>query len=60
MIITDVLASPTHSPNPDRAVNTDDAELGYEQKLDRSVGALASFAIGFATISVHHRGVHRL
>ena len=27
------------------------AELGYTQKLDRSVGKLASFAIGFATIS---------
>lgn len=27
------------------------AELGYTQKLDRSVGTLASFAIGFATIS---------
>ena len=27
------------------------AELGYTQKLDRSVGRLASFAIGFATIS---------
>jgi amino acid transporter len=27
------------------------AEFGYQQKLDRSVGTLASFAIGFATIS---------
>lgn len=27
------------------------AELGYAQRLDRSVGRLASFAIGFATIS---------
>lgn len=27
------------------------AEFGYEQRLDRSVGSLASFAIGFATIS---------
>ena len=27
------------------------AELGYAQRLDRSVGTLASFAIGFATIS---------
>jgi amino acid transporter len=27
------------------------AEFGYVQKLDRSVGTLASFAIGFATIS---------
>ncbi|ROS49542.1 APC family permease [Frigoribacterium sp. PhB24] len=27
------------------------AEFGYEQKLDRSVGKIASFAIGFSTIS---------
>ncbi|MGV8874531.1 MAG: amino acid permease [Rhodococcus sp. (in: high G+C Gram-positive bacteria)] len=27
------------------------AEFGYEQKLDRSVGRIASFAIGFSTIS---------
>jgi amino acid transporter len=27
------------------------AEFGYTQRLDRSVGTLASFAIGFATIS---------
>src|SRR3954463_5877330 len=27
------------------------AHFGYTQKLDRSVGRLASFAIGFATIS---------
>jgi amino acid transporter len=27
------------------------AEFGYTQKLDRSVGTLASFAIGFSTIS---------
>jgi amino acid transporter len=34
--------------------NTEDAKLeqfGYTQKLDRSVGKLASFALGFATIS---------
>src|SRR3954470_22930516 len=34
--------------------NAEDAKLehfGYTQKLDRSVGRLASFAIGFATIS---------
>jgi len=39
------------APEPD---NTEDAKLeqfGYTQKLDRSVGRLASFAIGFATIS---------
>jgi amino acid transporter len=36
------------------STNTEDAKLaqfGYTQKLDRSVGRLASFAIGFATIS---------
>ena len=36
------------------ALNAEDAKLaefGYTQKLDRSVGKLASFAIGFATIS---------
>ena len=43
---------PTHSPPP--PPNDEDAKLaefGYTQKLDRSVGTLASFAIGFATIS---------
>lgn len=52
--MTDVLASPPHSPKPGSAMNAEDAklaELGYTQKLDRSVGKLASFAIGFATIS---------
>src|SRR5947208_2460460 len=50
--MTDALASPPHSPHS--PVNAEDAklaELGYTQKLDRSVGTLASFAIGFATIS---------
>lgn len=49
----DAPAPPTHSANPD-GLGTEDAklaELGYTQKLDRSVGTLASFAIGFATIS---------
>jgi amino acid transporter len=49
--MTDALASSTHSQQP---VNDEDARLagfGYTQKLDRSVGKLASFAIGFATIS---------
>ena len=39
---------------PPAAGNSEDAKLaefGYTQKLDRSVGKLASFAIGFATIS---------
>lgn len=55
--MTDALrggAPPTHSPNPDVTLSTEDAKLaqfGYTQKLDRSVGTLASFAIGFATIS---------
>jgi amino acid transporter len=57
--MTDALASPTHSPNPadpPRSGSLDDedarlSEFGYTQKLDRSVGKLASFAIGFATIS---------
>lgn len=50
--MTDALASPPHSPHS--SLNAEDAklaELGYTQKLDRSVGTLASFAIGFATIS---------
>src|SRR6476661_11012967 len=43
-------------PVPSQAAAADDedsklAEFGYTQKLDRSVGRLASFAIGFATIS---------
>jgi amino acid transporter len=49
--MTDALASSTHSPQP---INDEDAKLeqfGYSQKLDRSVGKLASFALGFATIS---------
>ncbi len=52
--MTDALASTTQPPRPDRPLNTEDeklAELGYTQKLDRSVGTWASFAIGFATIS---------
>jgi amino acid transporter len=43
-----------HVDSPPSTLSTEDAklaELGYEQKLDRSVGTLASFAIGFATIS---------
>lgn len=40
---------------PVRAVGEDEdarlAEFGYEQRLDRSVGTIASFAIGFSTIS---------
>jgi amino acid transporter len=40
---------------PPRNVGEDEdarlAEFGYKQKLDRSVGRVASFAIGFSTIS---------
>jgi len=49
--MTDALASPTHSEQPLRDEDAKLAEFGYTQKLDRSVGRLASFAIGFATIS---------
>jgi amino acid transporter len=47
------LAPPTDAQVPP-PVNAEDAKLeqfGYTQKLDRSVGKLASFALGFATIS---------
>jgi amino acid transporter len=52
--MTDAMTSPTHSEQRPPAPDAEDAklaELGYTQKLDRSVGTLASFAIGFATIS---------
>lgn len=51
--MTDALTSSTHSQpgSPPNAEDAKLAELGYTQKLDRSVGTLASFAIGFATIS---------
>ena len=42
------------APPTDSSLGAEDAklaELGYAQRLDRSVGAWASFAIGFATIS---------
>jgi amino acid transporter len=42
------------APPTDSSLNAEDAklaELGYAQRLDRSVGTWASFAIGFATIS---------
>lgn len=42
------------APSP-RTIGEDEdarlAEFGYKQKLDRSVGKIASFAIGFSTIS---------
>lgn len=50
--MTDTPVRGVDTPPP--VLNSEDAklaELGYEQKLDRSVGTLASFAIGFATIS---------
>ena len=49
--MTDIAPAEAKAPEP---ANTEDAKLeqfGYTQKLDRSVGRLASFAIGFATIS---------
>jgi amino acid transporter len=49
--MTDIAAADAKVPQP---TNPEDAKLeqfGYTQKLDRSVGRLASFAIGFATIS---------
>ena len=49
--MTDIAPADAKAPEP---VNSEDAKLeqfGYTQKLDRSVGRLASFAIGFATIS---------
>src|SRR3954462_2986089 len=49
--MTDALASPTHSQSPLDDADANPPEFGYSQKLDRSVGKLASFAIGFATIS---------
>ena len=48
--MTDTASLPTGKPS----IDDEDAKLeqfGYTQKLDRSVGRLASFAIGFATIS---------
>lgn len=42
------------TPPPRRSDEDEDArlaEFGYSQKLDRSVGRIASFAIGFSTIS---------
>lgn len=44
-------SSPTRSPSTANAEDAKLAQFGYTQKLDRSVGTLASFAIGFATIS---------
>src|SRR3954463_15158760 len=49
--MTDIAPAEAKAPEP---ANAEDAKLehfGYTQKLDRSVGRLASFAIGFATIS---------
>jgi len=51
--MTDAVIRSTHSrpSSPSDAEDAVLAELGYDQRLDRSVGTLASFAIGFATIS---------
>ncbi len=46
--------APPAAAVPRAAMDDEDARLatfGYTQRLDRSVGTLASFAIGFATIS---------
>lgn len=47
------VAPATDAPVPPPAPSEDEklAQFGYTQKLDRSVGRLASFALGFATIS---------
>ena len=48
------IAPPVTAPTGKQSIADEDAGLeqfGYTQKLDRSVGKLASFAIGFATIS---------
>lgn len=48
-------ASASSLAPPPRQVGEDEdarlAEFGYKQRLDRSVGRIASFAIGFSTIS---------
>src|SRR6476469_6256474 len=44
-------ASPVSPAAPMSSEDEKLAQFGYTQKLDRSVGRLASFAIGFATIS---------
>ncbi|PRY18559.1 APC family permease [Kineococcus rhizosphaerae] len=54
--MTDQVRPPrTDLAPPPRRIGEDEddrlAEFGYEQKLDRSVGRVASFAIGFSTIS---------
>jgi amino acid transporter len=55
--MTDAAAPPasTNSPIPPSHPGGDEdarlAQFGYTQKLDRSVGRIASFAIGFSTIS---------
>ena len=49
--MTDALTSPTHSQPSSGGEDAKLEEFGYTQKLDRSVGRLASFALGFATIS---------
>jgi amino acid transporter len=50
--MTDVVpATAAKAPPPANAEDAKLEQFGYTQKLDRSVGRLASFAIGFATIS---------
>src|SRR6201991_530605 len=49
--MTDIVATDAKVPPPANSEDEKLAQFGYTQKLDRSVGTLASFAIGFATIS---------
>ena len=50
--MTDVApATDAKVPPPANSEDEKLAQFGYTQRLDRSVGRLASFAIGFATIS---------
>jgi amino acid transporter len=52
--VTDAVAPPSATAAVAHPADDEDArlaEFGYTQKLDRSVGTLASFAIGFSTIS---------
>src|SRR6476646_4354639 len=50
--MTDIApATDAKVPPPANSEDEKLAQFGYTQKLDRSVGRLASFAIGFATIS---------
>jgi amino acid transporter len=49
--MTDIASTDAKAPQPAKSEDEKLEQFGYTQKLDRSVGRLASFAIGFATIS---------